>query len=117
MSNCNCGHKDQTPKESLDKIKTSDNPQEALGTGMFMVPAPELGIMEYRVIVVEKPMTYIEASKRGSTCIAYKWISLNFKSLQDIQTRPPTNCFSQFCINGNCESWDCWCSPNSNYCR
>src|SRR5205085_8341585 len=80
MKECNCGVFDQTPKESLQVLNKSKVPDEEPGTGIFLVPAPELGIMECKKVAAPDPITYIECTKRASGTVAFKWIANAYKS-------------------------------------
>jgi hypothetical protein len=73
---CQCTNKDQTP-EGVIKF-TKDNNINVFssyndGIGMFVIPAPEIGIMETKVILVDN-LSYTECAKRGATCDSFKWI-------------------------------------------
>ena len=72
---CDC-KKNQTSEEVFDflrdkKFKISD--VSLTGFGLFLVPAPENGILEWRTTFVER-LTYSETRKRGENCAAWQWI-------------------------------------------
>jgi hypothetical protein len=72
---CN-GSKNQTPDVVFDGLKSagvSFRDGSIVGIGVFVVPAPERGILEYRVVHVEG-LSYDETMKRGSHCEAFQWI-------------------------------------------
>jgi hypothetical protein len=77
MASCTC-KKNQTSSEVYDYLRNLKiEHQEAInsnpGTGLFLVPNPEAGILEVKVVLVSN-ISYSECSKRGENCIAYKWI-------------------------------------------
>ena len=63
------GH-DQTPQEAHDIV--SENPN-ATGTGIFVVPAPDVGPLEYTAKMVPG-LTYAQCVRRGSHCPGFKFI-------------------------------------------
>jgi len=83
---------DQTPEESF---KILQNNPKALGTCLFLVPAPENGILESKVIAVPG-LKYVEASKRGQNCEAIKWIADEVMSPAEIEKMRP-DCSIHFC--------------------
>jgi hypothetical protein len=67
-----------------------------LGTGLFAIPAPDIGILEFRVVAVEH-LTYEETAKRGDTCRAFKWIPEKVRTFKEIDdARKAGTC------NGSC---------------
>ncbi len=79
---CNC-NKNQTPLDSLKLLQTKQNPNMK-GTGLFLVPAPEKGILETKVVVV-KDLSYQEVEKRGFNCEAFKWIAEAHRTIEQIE--------------------------------
>lgn len=74
---CDCA-KNQTHDEVFawikDKqLKTRSEPDADLGFGLFLVPAPAKGILEYETVIVPD-LTYRETVKRGDNCVAFQWI-------------------------------------------
>ena len=103
---CNCNN-NQTPKEVYDYLKSLSKKGAKLkentnGTGLFVVPAPELGILETRIILVEN-LPFGECARRGSNCIAFKWIPQGYKTAVEIKK-----------IRARCS--DNWCGPNDSWC-
>lgn len=77
MCGCN-GGRDQTNEEALDAVHKAGIPfdsNELTGIGYFEVPAPEVGILETRLIVVSG-LSYKETTKRGENCIGFKWVPI-----------------------------------------
>lgn len=116
---CNCS-KNQTGEEIFEYLEEKGlvskvGKNEHPGIGMFKVPAPELGILEYKTVYVED-LSYKECSKRGKSCVAFKWIpkgytteykgkKYTFNNTQDILTFP---CEGDSCLRGSCPQ-PCWC--------
>jgi hypothetical protein len=74
---CQCG-KNQTNPEVLKHCESKgENPETSIGFGLFLVPAPEFGILEWKTVVVED-MSYVECAKRGANCKAFQWIRTGF---------------------------------------
>lgn len=109
--------KNQTPGESLDVLKKSKSPKTETGTGLFVVPTPDVGVDAYRIVVV-KNITYDEATARGQGTPAYKWIADAWKTPKDVDDGLKlVKCSDQFCLSGRCSSWQCHCVGSSNWCR
>jgi hypothetical protein len=49
------------------------DPKTAKRIGLFLVPAPAVGILEWKTVIVEN-ISYEECAKRGENCEAYQWI-------------------------------------------
>jgi len=125
---CNCGKKDQTPKEVIDHVKKSIGKSatqkellKIVGTGLFLLPNPKGGVLEYQTVVVPK-LDIEDCRKRGGNCLGYKWIPESFMSLKEIEhffesDGRPGECFG-FCqfSGGGCPPL-CWCPPDSNFCH
>ena len=72
---CSC-NKNQTPDSvftALSKAGLKISSADVLGIGLFVVPAPENGILEWKSVLVED-LTYDECMKRGENCEAFQWI-------------------------------------------
>jgi hypothetical protein len=78
---CSCGNSNQTPKESIEALRSD---LKGLGTGLFLVAAPEKGILEYQVVMVSD-LPYEECVKRGSNCFGFKWIAHSFKTKEQLE--------------------------------
>lgn len=119
-----CNQKDQTSKEDLTKLEQcmKDN-KEAKGIGVFLVPAPEQGILEYKVVIVEEEITYEECAKRGHNCAAFKWVI--GKTVVDAKAEKNKEADCGMCRNRDTNypyctgggSWKCMCHPNYNVCK
>ncbi|MGM9512429.1 hypothetical protein ACS5NO_32150 [Larkinella sp. GY13] len=72
MCNCNNNQKNQTSKTVSKFLLKSEN-KDSNGVGFFLVPDPEAGILEFKVVVVEN-IGFKETVKRGQTCEAFKFI-------------------------------------------
>lgn len=95
---CNC-KKNQTHENVFDFLKTENInlfKSKHLGIGIFLIPAPELGILEYKTVNVTD-LSYRETVKRGENCKAFQWIpfgievkgtnkSYAIKSLKDFES-------------------------------
>jgi len=125
---CGCGgSKDQTPEDAVAVVKAAVlnrgiHPQDVAGTGIFLVPAPEVGILEYRTVVV-KNTNYDDVRKRGANCIAFKFLPHEFVAEAEVTAmfaneRERSRRCIDFCnfAGGRCP-WGCWCPPDSNFCR
>lgn len=112
-SMCDC-NKNQTSKKSIAALGKSGRAiDDELGSGVFLVPAPELGILEYKTVNVPR-LTYRETVKRGEHCVAFKWISIGEASINAID-KSQQGC-AGFCnfAGGQCP-FGCMCGPG-NFC-
>lgn len=82
MASCTCSH-DQTEDNSKKAICESPHLGQLKGTGLFVVPDPEKGILEVRVVLVAD-ITYRECVNRGENCLSVKWIASTIMSCADI---------------------------------
>lgn len=117
---CNCA-KDQTTEKDLDQLaEFLSKGQKPKGIGVFVVPAPELGILEYKVVICEEEITYEECAKRGHNCESFKWVI--GKTKEDAIAAKNENVDCGMCRNRNTNpycsgnSLKCMCSPNHNIC-
>jgi hypothetical protein len=86
----------QTPPNSLTIL--SEKGLLLTGTGLFLVPAPEKGILEYKVILVPN-LNYHESVKRGSTCHAFKWIPDSLMTWEELSKKRDTmECRDHLCF-------------------
>lgn len=107
---CNCA-KNQTDEKHLKGIKDFT---KAMGTGLFLVPAPEIGIMENRVVLVEG-LSYSECVKRGAGCQAFKWVpnsKMKYKELVEKRKE----CKGIGCPGNNASTWCPWCICGGDMC-
>lgn len=117
---CNCQSVDQMPAEVEEYLAGLDDSQRSLeanttGTGMFLVPAPEIGILEERVVLVPE-LSYEECAKRGTNCEAFKWIPNGFMKFDGIEAKLK-KCSRYYCgPNRKWCPWFCFCG-RGNYCR
>lgn len=123
---CDC-KKNQTHEDVFSFIESNNqNPfiDDNLGIGIFMIPAPEIGILEYKVIHVPN-LSYKETVKRGENCKAFQWIpfgitmnglnkSLVINSLEDFESLE-INCNSS--CRGGCPMNGCMCYSGEVYCK
>jgi hypothetical protein len=126
---CGC-NKNQTPVsvfESMIAAGANFRSDEVKGIGLFVVPAPERGILEYRSVAVEG-ISYSECMKRGNNCEAFQWLPLGVKitheqksftvnSLQDLEAMQSFDC-NDSCRGGcpmgcTCFNNDVWCRRNN----
>ena|ERR1700692_3895673 len=112
---CQCEGANQTHrdvfkffKDKYAKAKNNDWVNNVHGAGLFLVPAPEIGILEYRKVLVEN-LSYAETIKRGANCKAFSFVP------QDLMTTDQLR--AKFCY-GACPGPDCdnGCICSS-YCR
>jgi hypothetical protein len=124
---CNCSKKDQTPDEVIKfvkEMKIDVFSEKVSGIGMFFIPAPEIGIMETRTILVDD-ISYKECAKRGENCLGFKWIPKGFKtshnnkeitllSSDDIRNQlwSCDDCRGGCVMGCHCISGWTWCQPN-----
>lgn len=71
---CSCNQVNRTPKATFEFLAAKKlDPLSAQGVGLFLVPAPELGILSERVVSVDG-LTLVETAKRGIGCVAYMFL-------------------------------------------
>lgn len=123
---CDC-KKNQTHEEVFTFMKSREmNPfkSDDPGIGMFMIPAPEIGILEYRIINVAD-VSYRETVKRGENCKAFQWLpyginlsglnkTIQVNSLEDFESLE-LNC-NDAC-RGGCPMNGCFCYQGESYCH
>ena len=62
---CKCGTQNQTHPDSIKALAAAKKAGTATtGTGVFIVPAPDKGIMEFTIIIIED-IEYDECVKIG----------------------------------------------------
>lgn len=106
FSSCNC-RKDQTPIASLKALMKN---KDGLGTGLFLIPAPEKGPLEWKVVAV-KDLSYKDAVLRGTNCEALKWIAYAVLSHAQFEKARSVDCSNYLCdSDGTCPSITCICS-------
>jgi hypothetical protein len=75
---------------------------EVKGTGVFVVPAPDKGILEVRKILVEG-IGYRESLKRAEGCVAFKWVPSHVRSNEQLSADSCDGfCLSMSDCNGAC---------------
>jgi hypothetical protein len=126
---CKCGSKNRTPdnvfkfvKKRGEKIHSENN----LGIGLFVVPAPEYGILEYKIVPVAG-ISYKECLKRGSICESYQWVPkgyvidtvegpMELHTVEDIKKIKILDCSSNPCpscpMGCTCFDDDSTCNDN-----
>lgn len=116
---CCAKGKNQTHKDAIEflttAIRNGRSERSLMGTGMFIVPAPDLGILEWRELLVEN-LTIEETEKRGFNSEAFQWVPHELMSFHDIRSRPEPRC------GGDCDDRPrcpiaCWCTIAGNRCR
>jgi hypothetical protein len=110
---CSCDL-NQTPKESHDALRAN---AKTLGTGIFLIPAPDKGILEYGGVIVPG-ISYIECVKRGQNCAGFKWIADTHMSHKDIMNEraAKAGCLYPNCLPGfPCTDATCICSGGNCY--
>lgn len=109
--------------ETIAKAGLNFRSEEIRGVGIFEVPAPEIGILEYKTVHVDG-LTYHECMKRGANCNSFQWIALGF----DYETEAGVLTFSTmreiqdhvFACNKACGSscpMGCTCFTGDTRCR
>jgi hypothetical protein len=103
---------DQTPPEAREIV--SANP-DAKGIGVFLVPAPHFGPLEYMVTIVPC-VTYAQTARRGFHSPAFKFIPEELTDLERFKEMA-SNCAGRSCIQRvtsvtRCTS-GCMCSAGS----
>lgn len=123
---CEC-KKNQTHDEVFNFIKENNlNPflNEHSGIGMFMIPAPDEGILEYKIINVAD-LSYRETVKRGENCKAFQWIPYGI-SMKDENRTVKVNSLKDFetlkidcndSCRGGCPMNGCFCYTGESYCH
>jgi hypothetical protein len=82
---CGCKHNQTNEKvfEFIEKQglreKAYAKKSDVLGFGMFVVPAPEIGILEHKTVVVPG-LNLLECEKRAATCKVFQWIPLGIEA-------------------------------------
>ena len=77
---CDCKKNQTHPevlKQTIHSIGSNDI-SKAVGVGMFVIPAPEKGILESKVVLVDN-LSYVECAKRGENCLMFQWINHGFR--------------------------------------
>lgn len=112
MSDCGCS-KNQTHQNIFEALRKQGKRLAAdklLGFGIFLVPAPENGILEYRIVSSKEPISYRECAKRGENCKAFKWfpqdIPLEFEEGTTVVFKDLAE-FEQWRAKYNCEDYGC----------
>jgi len=107
-----CCGKNQTTTKSAGLLAKDET--IVIGTGVFLVPAPEKGVLEYRTVVVEN-LSPEETIKRGYNCTAFRWVHPNEMSFSQLSVA--RDCYG-FCPTGReCSDPRCFCDGTSNWCR
>lgn len=116
---CSCGKKNQTPKDVFTHFTQKTIQKDSLGTGLFLVPAPQIGILEVEVVIVQD-LTYSECMKRGNMCVAYKWIPTTIMGHDDIvknRQSESSQCSIYYCEEASdCPSTYCICYEEYSSC-
>jgi hypothetical protein len=94
-------------------LKTAvDNIADQPGTGVFLVPAPDIGPLEFRKILVPN-IGYRETAKRAVGCPAFKWIPSHLGTQEQLVT---LSCESISCVSSDdCLGLACLCSGGQCY--
>jgi hypothetical protein len=125
---CGCS-KNQTSIKAIDYLKKSNTPLRSastLGIGIFIVPAPENGILEWKTVYVEG-IGYDECIKRGENCSSFQWVphgfttelsgkSFTIKSAADIRSLAgycDDECTGGCPMGCHCRGGDVVCRPNN----
>lgn len=117
MCNCSSAGKDRTneavfahlAKANLKVFEVDSAPR---GFGLFSIPAPEVGILEFKTLTVEN-LTYTEAVKRGSNCVAFQWIpvgitvKLTTGEEVSIRTTADIDTIARDCTSSPCKASGC----------
>lgn len=114
---CHCsGSKDQTKEVVFDylqnQLQTTSSNQEILGFGLFVIPAPENGILEVKTLTVEN-LSYIETTKRGNNCLAFQWIPKGISittrtgEIKNLNTLEDLNLVILDCTSSRCKPSGC----------
>lgn len=71
-------------ERKLSNKYTRTQMETILGTGVYLVPDPERGILEHKRVYA-KQISYHEAVKRGANCVAFKFVPEELMSLDQIK--------------------------------
>jgi hypothetical protein len=110
---CSCSKSKNQTSKGIFKFLGQPDKQESLGIGLFLIPAPEIGIMEYRLVTVEG-ISYKETVKRGQMCEVFKFFPLGIslhtdeQKSQFITVNTPDDLKKLYCAHGNyCDGSNC----------
>lgn len=95
----------RTKGDSFDALKQA---RESIGTGLFEVAAPELGVHQNKIVVVPD-LAYDECVKRGQNCFGFKWIANDVMQHDAIDRDRRGGCRGMPCPDGECPD-PCFCS-------
>ena len=98
---------DQTPPEALKIL--SQQPQ-AVCTGIFVVPAPDIVPLEYSVKMVPC-MTYAQSVRRGFHCPVFKFIPEKLAGFRELAEK------AAGCVGGSCSRYFTIGSVDITTCR
>lgn len=77
---CCGGDKNRTDPivfETIEKQGKDFRSSDIIGAGIFVIPAPDIGILEYKIVYVDG-LSYTECMKRGANCESFPWIAYGF---------------------------------------
>jgi hypothetical protein len=102
----------QTRPESLKAAKAAlARGQEELGTGIFVVPAPERGIHKTKAVAVEN-IPYREANDRAKNCLAFKWVAQSVAKFNKLDVK-----CSGLCLGQDDCAYPHWCTCYDQECQ
>jgi hypothetical protein len=124
---CKCGTKNRTPDDVFEFVKKRGvkiHDEKNLGIGLFVVPAPEYGVLEYKVVPVAD-ISYKDCLKRGSICESYRWVPKGYsvttsEGSREINTIDDIKKLKQFdCSSNPCPScpMGCTCFDDDAVCN
>ena len=128
MCNCAVTAKDQTKEIVFDyleskNISPSSRSCSQIGFGLFLIPAPDVGVFETRTLCVEN-ITYIETVKRGANCMAFQWIpkgmpvKLKSGSELTVEAKSDIDILGSDCTESRCKPsgcpMGCFCYSNES---
>lgn len=119
---CGCNgsfQKNQTSKKVFQALldKKLDARSE-IGAGLFLLPAPEVGPMQYKKVFVHD-LSYIDVQLRGIDCLAYRWLPYSYLNKTEVSklSANPADCVFKKCSEDNeCEDGSDNCLCMAGYC-
>jgi len=124
---CNCNKNTTSDKvfAALKAAGTNFRSASVTGIGLFVVAAPEKGVLEWKVVEVDG-LSYDECMKRGANCESFQWVpkglstqiagkSVTINSVADLaQLRGycDDSCRGGCPMGCVCFNNDVWCRPN-----
>lgn len=93
-------------------LLSPENGGSKLGTGIFLIPAPDRGVLSFRKVLVSN-LEYPETAKRAVGCPVFKWVPQHVAKYEDLTQ---LSCANISCISSDdCLGISCLCSGGTCY--